>query len=98
MRFYSKAQGDDQKTLATRGAHRTIEVTVNGWDIGVTVAAWKCSKCGGDRFNIRRNGGSNDTRSTAFITEFCGGCHEHQMKAERALADTETTDVNAFGE
>ena len=102
-RFYAKAKGDDQKTTATRAAQRALVATINGWDLGLTVWAWTCSKCGGDRFNVQRNGGSNESRRMVFITEFCSGCHEEALATTEATQDGpnymgHNESLNAFGE
>jgi len=103
-RFYAKVKGDDQKTTATRGAHRVLVATINGWDLGLTVWAWKCSKCGGDRFNVQRNGGSNESRRSVFITEFCQGCDRDALRAAEVAVDRpaaspgHTKALNEFGE
>jgi len=85
-RFYVKAKGDNQQSTATRGAQEKMKVTVNGWDIGVTVEAWKCTSCGKDRFEIMRNGGSNGSRRGVLVTWFCEGCDSAALAAAEIKA------------
>jgi len=58
-RLYGSVQGDE-RSEATRTAHRTITAHPRGWDVGVKVRGYAAD--GVDAFDIEITGGSHDAR------------------------------------